>query len=109
LVRQFFSRAVVSVQVCPARLLQRLRRAPFPISVRRLRAVFDLFLFSLFTTLGVALYCTYVDLPDCIVFVLCIYLSFFLFTTSFFIYLVTGSARKLYNFFLTRHFLLLSL
>lgn len=52
------------------------RRAPFPSLRLRLRAI--LFLFSLFTTLGVALYCTYVDISDSIVSVLCIYLSFFL-------------------------------
>lgn len=72
---------------------------PFPSAFAVFEPSSTCFLFSLFTTLSVALYCTYADVPDCIVSVLCIYLSFFLFTCCFFYYLVTGSARKLYFFF----------
>lgn len=80
LVRLLFSRALASVRLYTARISATLRLSscPFP-SLRlhlRLRAI--LFLFSLFTTLGVALYCTHVGISDSIVSVLCIYLSFFL-------------------------------
>lgn len=81
---------------------------PFPSAFAVFEPSSTCFLFSLFITLDVALYCTYADVSDCIVSVLCIYLSFFLFTSCYFHYLVTGSARKLY-FFLTCHFLPLSL
>lgn len=77
---------------------------PFPSAFAVFEPSSTCFLFSLFTTLSVALYCTYADVPDCIVSVLCIYLSFFLFTCCFFYYLVTGSARKLYFFFFNSSF-----
>lgn len=48
LVRQLFSASFAPLSLCSASILQRLRRAPFPISVRRLRAVFDLFSFLSF-------------------------------------------------------------
>lgn len=99
LVRQLFSASFAPLSLCSASILQRLRRAPFPSAFAVFEPSSTCFLFSLFTTLGVALYCTYADVPDCIVSVLCIYLSFFLFTCCFFYYLVTGSARKLYLFF----------
>ncbi|KAK0765500.1 hypothetical protein N5P37_001435, partial [Trichoderma harzianum] len=75
LARLLFSRALAS-HAFPLRYA--FRRAPFPSLRLRLRLRAILFLFSLFTTLGVALYCTYVDISDSIVSVLCIYLSFFL-------------------------------
>ncbi|PTB46432.1 hypothetical protein M441DRAFT_216390 [Trichoderma asperellum CBS 433.97] len=100
LVRQLFllllSRRCLSAQqaFCSAFVVP-----PFPSAFAVFEPSSTCFLFSLFTTLGVALYCTYADVSDCIVSVLCIYLSFFLFTSCYFHYLVTGSARKLYFFF----------
>lgn len=98
LVRQLFSSSFAPLSLCSASILQRLRRAPFPSAFAVFEPSSTCFLFSLFTTLCVALYCTYANVSDCIVSVLCIYLSFFLFTSCFFYYLVTGSARKLYFF-----------
>jgi hypothetical protein len=80
----FFSASFAPLSLCSASILQRLRRAPFPSAFAVFEPSSTCFLFSLFTALGVALYCTHADIPDCIVSVLCIYLSFFLFTCCFF-------------------------